>query len=121
LETNDSTKLLNLILVNQDGMQEKMIEIRIDLATMKTEVRQMRDEQINVASGLKEQNRVSNDGIMLASSQSRSIGDANTLAHQEIWDAINKLTSWGRAVAITGSILVMTLSILTIVLELVKG
>jgi hypothetical protein len=116
----ENDKLLRLILVNQEGMQEKMIEIRVDLATMKAEVSQVRNEQQNVTIGMRDQVAQGAVATSLNTTATREVGDANALAHKEIWEAINKLTIWGRAVAITGSILVMTLSILTIVLELVK-
>lgn len=38
---------------------------------------------------------------------------ANDRDHEEIWKAISRLTTWGKAIAIVGSILLMTLGIIS--------
>lgn len=116
----EEPEVLQLILTSQKDMQEKIVEIRVDIGIMKGDIKQLQAGQSDARLAIKEKAAINHTDKLITASGVKTSEEQNTLDHQKIWEAINKLTTWGRAVAIVGSILVGVLSIMTAVLTIVR-
>jgi hypothetical protein len=117
--TSDSG-MLRLILSSVQTQGEKMVEIRIELNTMRGEIRELQKGQNEQKTDAKDRAAWDRSSALSMSNTAKTEDDTNANQHKEIWDAVNKLSSWIKAVSIAASILVTILSILTIVLQIVR-
>jgi hypothetical protein len=127
----EQSRTLHLILTGQDKLDDKVTEIRIDLGTMKTEIKGLSEGQAAIKQDAKDaaaavkadlhtQAKESSDGLLAAAAVSGPIADKHAQDHKDLWEAITKLTTLSKAMSISGGIIMTILTALVIILGLLQ-
>lgn len=95
------------ILDQQEAMQDKLASLQSGQARIETKIDTMC-----------EQRREQHNEHLGCLAQRESAFESNAGEHDRIWAAINRLTTWGKAIAILGSTIITILTILNILLSI---
>lgn len=90
------------LLDQQEAMQDTLTEVKVALARVETKLEQMCSQR--------QEQRQEHLACLAAREVNFTTNDHD---HEEIWKAINRLTTWGKAIAIVGSILLTALGIIS--------
>lgn len=96
-----------LILSTMQQLQKDMGEVKVGLGKVQTSVETLCEQR----SEQQLQHTACRHDL------DRDLAE-NEKAHEAMWKAINRLTTWGKAIAIVGPILVAVLTVLNILLAL---
>jgi hypothetical protein len=100
LMTPDTFETYRRIEAQISDMRESMARIETKLSTMCEQRKDQHAEHVGCLA------------------QRETAFESNAAEHDQIWAAINRLTTWGKAVSIVGGILVTVLSIISIALAI---
>jgi hypothetical protein len=95
------------ILDQQEAQGLKLTELQVGQVRIETKI-----------DTLCEQRREQHTEHVGCLAQRETAFESNAAEHDQIWAAINRLTTWGKAVSIVGGILVTVLSIISIALAI---
>lgn len=95
------------LLDQQEAMKATLTELQVAMARVETKLTTMCQQR---------QEQHSEHTACLA--QRETVFTSNEKEHEEIWKAISRLTTWGKAIAIVGSILLVTLGIISYIIAI---
>ena len=95
------------LLDQQAAMQATLMQVEIALARVETKLEQM--------CAQRQEQRTEHVACLAARELNFTANDAD---HAEIWKAVSRLTTWGKAIAIVGSILLAVLGIVSYVIAI---
>ena len=123
----DNNRVLKLILATQETQGEAqkeqgktLVEVRIDLATMKMDVKTLQAGQTEAKTAIQAKTVFDRQEFIAASAAGMPALREHEQDHKELWKSIEKLTSWSKAITIAASIIGTVLTTLVIVLGLLK-
>lgn len=105
--TPDSMDSFRALLANQEAMARDITDVKVAIGRLETKIQTLcsqRGEQ--------------HTEHIACQAHIDSQLNSNAEEHEEIWRSVNRLTVWGRAVAIIGSITIAVLAILNILLSI---
>lgn len=116
----EQSRTLHLILTGQEKLDDRVTEIRIDLGTMKTEIKGLTDGQAAIRQDAKDAAAQAKGDVLLTAAAEAPKVDKHEQDHKDLWEAITKLTTLSKAMSISGGIIMTVLTALVIILGLLK-
>jgi hypothetical protein len=95
------------LLDQQEAMRQTLTELQVAVGQIDTKLTTMCEQR--------REQHAEHVGCL---AQRETAFEINAAEHDQIWAAINRLTTWGKAVSIVGGILVTVLSIISIALAI---
>lgn len=114
---DDDSSILRLILATQNQQVAEIVQLRIDLATLQVDMKQVKEVQQSERMARHSTIEREHSEMLLTTAQISQSERDHATEHEKIWTSINTLRVWGRAIALVSSILIFILTVFVFFLE----